>query len=85
LLLKAPPEGSWLAVVWITFTACLGIAALAAGTQGWLLRRCGAVERAILIVAGLALIYPAPAADLAGIAGVFAVAAWQKLRRPVPA
>jgi TRAP transporter 4TM/12TM fusion protein len=85
LLLKAPPEGSWLAVVWITFTACLGIAALAAGTQGWLLRRCGAIERAILIVAGLALIYPAPAADLVGIAGVLAVAAWQKLRPPVPA
>jgi TRAP transporter 4TM/12TM fusion protein len=85
LLLKAPPEGSWVAVAWIAFTACLGIAALAAGTQGWLLRRCGAIERVILIVAGLALIYPAPAADLVGIAGVLAVTAWQKLRRPVPA
>jgi hypothetical protein len=38
--------------------------------------------------AGLAapsFIYPAPAADLVGIAGVLAAAAWQKLRRPVPA
>src|SRR6266436_2998242 len=31
LLLKAPPEGSWAAVVWIAFTACIGIAALAVG------------------------------------------------------
>src|SRR6195256_6233831 len=33
LLLKAPPEGSWPAVAWIAFTACIGIAALAAGVQ----------------------------------------------------
>src|SRR5213596_653684 len=39
LLLKAPPEGSWAAVVWIAFTACVGIAALAVGVQRWLLRR----------------------------------------------
>src|SRR2546429_5910457 len=60
LLLKAPPEGSWAAVVWIAFTACVGICALAAGTQGWFLRRCGIAERVILIVSGLALVYPAP-------------------------
>ena len=85
LLLKAPPQGSWLSVAWIAFTACLGIGALAAGTQGWLLRRCGAMERAILIVAGLALVYPAPASDVVGLAGVGAVLLWQTLRRPVPA
>jgi TRAP transporter 4TM/12TM fusion protein len=82
LLLKAPPHGSWLGVAWIAFTACLGIVALATGTQGWLLRRCGAAERALLVASGLALIYPAPAADFAGIAGVLAVIAWQKLRAP---
>ena len=85
LLLKAPPHGTWFAVAWIAFTACLGIAALAAGTQGWLMRRCGPLERVILIVSGLALIYPAPASDLVGLAGVAAVVAWQRLRRPVPA
>src|SRR5437762_1828614 len=85
LLLKAPPDGSWLTVAWIALTACLGIGALATGTQGWLLRRCGIAERSILIVSGLALVYPAPVSDLIGIFGVAAVLAWQKLRRPVPA
>ena len=81
LLLKAPPSGSWLDVAWIAATACLGIAALAAGTQGWMLRRCSVIERLILIVAGLALIYPAPASDTVGILGVGIVVAWQKFAR----
>ena len=85
LLLKAPPDGSWLSVAWISLTACLGIGALATGTQGWLLGRCGVLERIILIVSGLALVYPAPASDAVGIVGVLAVLAWQKFRRPVPA
>src|SRR5207247_2675360 len=34
LLLKAPPDGSWLTVAWIALTACLGIGALATGTPG---------------------------------------------------
>jgi TRAP transporter 4TM/12TM fusion protein len=85
LLLKAPPDGSWLTVAWIALTACLGIGALATGTQGWLLRRCGIAERCILIVCGLALVYPVPASDFIGMFGVAAVLAWQILRRPVPA
>ena len=77
LLLKAPPEGSWFAVAWIAFTACLGIAALAVGVQRWLLKRLSILEQWVMILSGLALIYPAPAADLAGIAGILAVLAWQ--------
>src|SRR5216110_2264236 len=50
LLLKAPPEGSWVAVAWIAFTACVGIAALAAGVQRWLLRRLSVVEQWVMIV-----------------------------------
>src|SRR5213596_2657246 len=73
LLLKAPPEGSWLTVAWIAFTACLGIAALAAGVQRWLLRRLSLVEQWVMIVCGLALIYPAPAADAVGLIGIAAV------------
>jgi TRAP-type uncharacterized transport system fused permease subunit len=85
LLLKAPPSGSWLTVAWIALTACVGIGALATGTQGWLLRRCGLIERAILILSGLALVYPAPSADLAGFVGIAVVLAWQKLHRAAPA
>jgi TRAP transporter 4TM/12TM fusion protein len=81
LLLKMPPDGSWLHVAWISITACLGIAALAAGTQKWMLIACTQVERITLIVSGLLLIYPAPAADFIGLAGVAAVIATQWLRR----
>src|SRR5204862_1447314 len=31
LLLKMPPGGDWLGVLWIAVTACIGIAAIAAG------------------------------------------------------
>ncbi len=81
LLLKAPPQGSWLETLWIAVTACVGIAALAAGTQKWLLRALGQVERWLLIACGLLLIYPAPAADLIGLAGVATMTALQWLAR----
>jgi TRAP-type uncharacterized transport system fused permease subunit len=81
LLLKVPPTGSWLNVAWISFTAILGIAALACGVQKWLLRACNEAERWLLIACGLLLIYPAPATDLIGIGGIVAVIAWQYFTR----
>lgn len=66
LLLKMPPGGHWGQVVWIATTACLGIAAIAAGLQGWLLTRCGAAERALLIAGGLIMIYPHVYATICG-------------------
>jgi TRAP-type uncharacterized transport system fused permease subunit len=83
LLLKAPAGISWLQVAWIAITACIGIAALAAGAQNWMFRACRLWERVVLVVAGLALIYPAPAADAIGLAGValVAVAQWLSRRR----
>ena len=77
LLLKAPPEGSWFAVAWIAFTACVGIAALAVGVQRWFLRRLSLLEQLVMIGSGLALIYPAPAADFIGLIGIAVVLAWQ--------
>jgi len=81
LLLKMPPDGSWAHVAWIALTACIGIAALAAGTQKWLLRACSQVERWALIACGLLLVYPAPAADAIGLAGVGTILALQWLGR----
>ncbi len=81
LLLKTPPAGSWLGVLWIAFTACVGIAALACGAQKWMLRECNTVERWVLIACGVLLVYPAPATDAIGIAGVLAVALVQRFRR----
>jgi TRAP transporter 4TM/12TM fusion protein len=64
LLLK----GSVADVIHVTVTAALGIAALACGTQGWMFVRTTLLERGMLIVAGLLLVYPATWADLAGTA-----------------
>jgi TRAP transporter 4TM/12TM fusion protein len=81
LLLKVPPAESWLHVAWIASTAVVGIAALAAGVQKWLLRACSELERWVLIVCGLLLIYPAYATDWIGIAGVVALILWQRFGR----
>ena len=78
LLLKVPPEGSWLHVAWIAFTATVGIVALAAGVQRWLLRACTQVERWLLVVCGLLLVYPAPQTDWTGLAGFLALLSWQR-------
>jgi TRAP-type uncharacterized transport system fused permease subunit len=83
---KALAGANWWAIAEVTFTAALGVAALAAGFQGWALKKTTAVERVMLIVAGFALVYPTVAADLLGIGLVIAALALQYLRgRPVPA
>jgi TRAP transporter 4TM/12TM fusion protein len=81
LLLKAPPHGTWLNVAWIALTACLGIAALAAGVQRFWLRKMSRLEQWVLIASGLLLIYPAPSADVIGLAGIAGVLAVQYLGR----
>jgi TRAP transporter 4TM/12TM fusion protein len=78
LLLEVPSDASWSRVAWIAGTAIVGMAALAAGMQRWLLRLCTQVERWLLIVGGMLLVYPAPLADGIGLATVATVLAWQK-------
>jgi TRAP transporter 4TM/12TM fusion protein len=58
LLLNVPKGGSWVDIVWITFTTAVGIAALAATTQNWVLARTTVLERVLLLVAGLLLVFP---------------------------
>jgi TRAP transporter 4TM/12TM fusion protein len=58
LLLKIPKDGSVIDIIEITVKAALGIIALAAGTQGWALRKTTPVERALLILSGLLLVFP---------------------------
>ena len=73
LLLKGPP----LEVIHVTVTAFLGIAALACGVQGWMLRRTTLLERLMLIAAGILLVYPSTAADVAGLTLLALAAALQ--------
>jgi len=76
LLLK----GNWENILWTTFTAAIGLGALAAGFTGWLKTATTKVERALLIAAGLVLVYPSPLQDMIGI-GFFALAALLQYRR----
>jgi TRAP-type uncharacterized transport system fused permease subunit len=60
----------------------VGLVALAAGLTGWLLRRTTVVEQALLVAAGLVLVYPGWLQDILGF-GLFAAAALlQRMRRP---
>jgi TRAP transporter 4TM/12TM fusion protein len=58
LLLKIPAGGSWVDIVMITLKTTAGLAALACAAQGWALRRTTAAERALLVLAGLLLVFP---------------------------
>ena len=78
-------QADWTSVAVISVTAIIGIVALAGGLQGWLLRKTTSPERWMLIIAGLALVYPTTFSDLLGLALVLVVVALQKLRPGVPA
>jgi TRAP transporter 4TM/12TM fusion protein len=78
-------QADWGAIGLVTLTAATGIAALASGFQGWLLRRTSTFEQAMLVVAGLALVYPRPLFDAVGIALYVVVLVLQYLRRPAAA
>ena len=62
----------------------IGIAALAAGVQGWLFKRTNGLERWLLIAAGLALVYPKPMFDYIGIVLIMIAVVLQKLRGDAP-
>ena len=77
---KALASANWWSILEVTVTAAIGIAALAAGFQGWALRRTHVLERWLLVAAGFALAYPSWMTDLAGIVVVIGVLAAQVLR-----
>ena len=58
LLLKVPKDGSWIDIVEITVKTALGLGALAMAAQGWALHRTTLLERALLTLAGLLLVFP---------------------------
>ncbi|MCC7282080.1 MAG: TRAP transporter fused permease subunit [Acetobacteraceae bacterium] len=60
LLLQLRPGMTWLDAGWVTLLSTIGLALLAAACQGYLLRLLGALDRALLVLAGLLLVFPAP-------------------------
>jgi TRAP transporter 4TM/12TM fusion protein len=78
---KALANANWLDIAWITFTASVGIVALAGGLQNWFIVKTHVVERWALIAAGFALTYPSNLGDIAGFIGFAAVIVAQWFRR----
>jgi TRAP-type uncharacterized transport system fused permease subunit len=87
VLLKMPKGGDWGEVLWIITLGFLAIAALAAGLQGWALRKTSWFERILLVGGGLLVISPVNRLDLLGIAMMVIAMGAQLVRgrRPVPA
>jgi TRAP transporter 4TM/12TM fusion protein len=79
---KTLASANWPAIAWVSFTAAVGIVALAGGLQGWLFKRTSVWERWMLIAAGFLLVYPKAAADAIGFALVVIVIATQWFRKP---
>jgi len=81
---------AWIDVFKVGIPAAVGLAALAAGATGWLIRRTTAPERALLVIAGLVLAYPGGGLDLVSLTKLVAAAAIAgvmvlQARRPLPA
>ncbi len=74
-------KADWLSIAEVTVTAAIGIAALAGGLQGWLFRKTSAIERWMLISAGLMLVYPGIMFDVIGFALFAAVIVMQKVHK----
>lgn len=80
LLLKASAAD----VIMVSVTALAGLAAIAMGINGWLLRKTTLMERILLIAAGTLLIYPTTGPDLIAVVLIAAVVIFQTLTKPVP-
>jgi TRAP transporter 4TM/12TM fusion protein len=65
LLLQLREGMGWVDVAWQVLLATLGLAALAATCQGWLLRALAGWERGLLALAGVLMIFPAALEALA--------------------
>ena len=58
LLLSIPKGGSWVDILEITIKTTFGLLALAAFAQNWALRQNTPVERGLLLLSGLLLVFP---------------------------
>ena len=69
------------AIAQVTFTAAVGIAAIAIGFQGWAWVKTSLIERWMFTVAGFALVYPSWVADVLGFGLVVVALGSQWARR----
>jgi TRAP-type uncharacterized transport system fused permease subunit len=79
---KTLGNAEWGSIALVTFTAAVGIVAIAGGFQGWLLKRTSVWERVMLVVAGFLLVYPKTLFDVVGFVLVAIVLLSQWFRKP---
>ncbi|OAS89011.1 MULTISPECIES: TRAP transporter permease [Metabacillus] len=60
-------DTTWLEVIWVVFTAMVGMIAIGAGVIGYWMRGMHWLERIIAVIVGLLLIYPESISDITGI------------------
>ncbi|MEZ7847846.1 MAG: TRAP transporter permease [Polaromonas sp.] len=77
---KALATANWWSIATVTLTAAIGVAALAGGFQGWALKKTSVLERWMLIVAGVLLVYPSTLSSLIGVSLVVIALAKQYFR-----
>jgi TRAP transporter 4TM/12TM fusion protein len=75
--MKTLANADWGSIALVTFTAAVGIMALAGAFQGWLFKKTTWYERLMLLVAGVLLVYPKTLFDVIGFALVAIVLATQ--------
>jgi TRAP transporter 4TM/12TM fusion protein len=79
---KTLAGADWGSIALVTFTAAVGILALAGSFQGWLFKRTPFWERLMLLVAGVLLVYPKTLFDVIGFGLVAVVLVLQWLQKP---
>jgi TRAP-type uncharacterized transport system fused permease subunit len=79
---KTLADANWGSIALVTFTAAVGIMALAGAFQGWLWRKTTWIERTMLFVAGVLLVYPKALFDIIGFAMVAVVVGLQLWTKP---
>ncbi|HEX5563611.1 MAG TPA: TRAP transporter permease [Sporosarcina sp.] len=60
-------DSSFLEIIWVVFTAIVGMIAIGAGMIGYWYRKLNWIERIIITITGLLLIYPETITDIIGL------------------
>lgn len=60
-------DSTFTEIIWVTFTAIVGMIAIGAGMIGYWYRKCNWIERILAVGTGLMLIYPETMTDIIGL------------------
>jgi TRAP transporter 4TM/12TM fusion protein len=60
-------DTTWTYLIWVVFTAFIGMFAISAGVIGYWMRKMFWIERIVALIAGLCLIYPEKMSDIIGL------------------